>query len=105
MQLLARVGKGAAGFVVVAGLWEAACLAGILRPAAAPSASAFMSALVTSLRTGALPATAATIEAWGITVLLSVAIGCAIGLLTGIFSWLDAVTSVFFDFVRTLPPV
>jgi hypothetical protein len=59
-----------------------------------------MSALVTSLHAGALAATAATIEAWGITVLVSVAIGCVNGLLTGIFAWLDAVTSVFLDFAR-----
>ena len=102
---LVRVAKGAAGFVVVAGVWELACLAGIVKPAAAPSAAGFMSALVTSLHAGALAATAATIEAWGITVLVSVAIGCVIGLLTGIFAWLDAVTSVFFDFARTLPPI
>lgn len=105
VALLVRVAKGAAGFAVVAGLWEAACLAGILKSSAAPSAGAFVSALVTSLHAGALPATAATLEAWGITVLASVAIGCVIGLLTGIFAWLDAVTSVFFDFARTLPPI
>jgi NitT/TauT family transport system permease protein len=38
-------------------------------------------------------------------VLFSVVIGCAAGLLTGISSWLDSVTSVFFDFARTLPPI
>lgn len=103
--LLARVAKGAAGFVVVVGLWELASLGGIVKPSAAPSVGGFMSALATSLHAGALPATAATIEAWGITVLLSVAIGCLIGLLTGIFAWLNAITSVFFDFARTLPPI
>jgi NitT/TauT family transport system permease protein len=102
---LVRIAKGAAGFAVVAGLWEVACLAGILKPSAAPSAGAFMSALVASLHSGALGATAATLEAWGTTMVLSVAIGCVIGLLTGISSWLDAVTSMFFDFVRPLPPI
>jgi ABC-type nitrate/sulfonate/bicarbonate transport system permease component len=105
VSLLVRVAKGAAGFVVMVGLWEVTSFAGILKPSAAPSAGEFVSALVTSLHAGALAATAATIEAWGITVLLSVAIGCVIGLLTGISSWLNAVTSVFFDFVRPLPPI
>jgi NitT/TauT family transport system permease protein len=100
-----RVAKGLAGFVVVAGLWEVARAAGVLKPSAAPSAGAFVSAVGTALHTGALPAVAGTLEAWGITVLLSVAIGVAIGLLTGISSWLNAVTSVFFDFVRPLPPI
>jgi NitT/TauT family transport system permease protein len=102
---LVRVAKGTAGFVVVAGLWQLGCLAGILKPSAGPSAAGFVSALVTSLHSGALPAAGATVEAWAITVLISVAIGCAIGLLTGISPWLDAVTSVFFDFARTLPPI
>jgi NitT/TauT family transport system permease protein len=102
---LVRVAKGASGFVVVAGAWELACVVGVIKPSAAPSAAGFISALVTSLHAGALAATAATIEAWGITVVFSVAIGCVVGLLTGIFAWLNAVTSIFFDFARTLPPI
>ena len=105
IPLVIKVAKGLTGFAAVIGLWEAVRLAGILKPAAAPSAGEFMSALMTSLHDGALSATVATVEAWGITVLLSVAIGCATGLLTGISSWLDAATSVFFDFVRPLPPI
>ena len=103
--LLIRSAKGATGFIVVAALWQAACLAGVIKPSAAPSAGGFVSALGTALHSGALPATGATVEAWALTVVLSVAIGCAIGLLTGISSWLAAVTSVFFDFARTLPPI
>jgi ABC-type nitrate/sulfonate/bicarbonate transport system permease component len=103
--LLARLAKGATGFIVVAGLWQVASSAGIIKPSAAPSAGGFVSALVTSLHSGALPATGATVEAWGVTVAVSVALGCVIGLLTGISRWLDAVTSVFFDFARTLPPI
>jgi NitT/TauT family transport system permease protein len=100
-----RVAKGAAGFVVVAALWQLACVVGLIKPSAAPSAGGFVSALVTSLHSGALPAAGATVEAWAVTVLISVAIGCVIGLLTGISPWLNAVTSVFFDFARTLPPI
>jgi NitT/TauT family transport system permease protein len=105
VALLVRAAQGLTGFAVVAGLWEAARLTGVLKPSAAPSAGAFLSALGTSLHSGALAATGATLEAWAVTVLLSAAIGCAIGLLTGISSWLNAVTSVFFDFVRPLPPI
>jgi ABC-type nitrate/sulfonate/bicarbonate transport system permease component len=105
VALLVRVAQGLTGFAVVAGLWQAARLTGILKSAAAPSAAEFVSALGASLRAGALGATAATLEAWAITVLLSAVIGCAIGLLTGISPWLNAVTSVFFDFVRPLPPI
>jgi ABC-type nitrate/sulfonate/bicarbonate transport system permease component len=104
-SLVTQTAKGLAGFAVVAGLWQAARSAGLVKPSAAPSAGEFVSAVGTSLHDGALPATVATVQAWGITVVLSVAIGCAIGLLTGISAWLDAVTSVFFDFVRTLPPI
>jgi len=77
VALLVRVAQGLTGFAVVAGLWEVARLTGILKSAAAPSAAEFVSALGTSLRAGALGATAATLEAWAITVLLSAAIGCA----------------------------
>jgi ABC-type nitrate/sulfonate/bicarbonate transport system permease component len=104
-SLLVRVAKGLTGFAVAAGLWEVACLTGLLKPSAAPSASAFATALVASLHAGALAATGATLEAWAVTVLLSAVIGCVIGLLTGISAWLNAVTSVFFDFVRPLPPI
>jgi ABC-type nitrate/sulfonate/bicarbonate transport system permease component len=103
--LLVRVAKGVAGFVVVVGIWELACLAGVVKPAAGPSVGAFLSALGTALHSGALPAAGATIEAWAVTVLLSVAIGCAVGLLTGIFAWLNAITAAFFDFARTIPPI
>jgi ABC-type nitrate/sulfonate/bicarbonate transport system permease component len=105
VPLVVRVAKGATGFIVVAALWQLACLTGVLKPSAAPSAGGFVSALGAALRGGALPATAATTEAWSFTVLFSVAIGCAVGLLTGVSAWLDAVTSVFFDFARALPPI
>ena len=105
VPLAVRVAKGAAGFAVVAALWQGASLVGILKPAAAPSAGGFVSALGAALHGGVLAATTATAEAWAFTVLFSVAIGCAVGLLTGVSAWLDALTSVFFDFARTLPPI
>ena len=58
-----RVAKGLAGFVVVAGLWEVARAAGVLKPSAAPSAGAFVSAVGTALHTGALPAVAGSTPA------------------------------------------
>jgi NitT/TauT family transport system permease protein len=97
--------EGLVGFVAVAALWELALSTGFIKRSAAPSVQQFLAALGASLHQGILSATVATIESWAITLALSVAIGGLIGLLAGLSKWLDAATSVVFDFVRPLPPI
>jgi hypothetical protein len=79
VALRVRLAQGLTGFAVVAGLWEAARVTGILKSAAAPSAAQFVSALSTSLHDGALAATGATLEAWAVTLLLSAAFESILG--------------------------
>lgn len=100
-----RVAKGAAGFLVVIGLWELVLAAGIVKKAGAPTIGQFVSAVGTALGHGAVSASVSTLEAWLITLALSVAFGIVIGLLTGLFPWVDAATSIVFDFIRPLPPI
>lgn len=99
------VGKGAAGFVVVIGLWELALALGVIKQQAAPTIGQFFSGIGTALSQGAISATLSTLSAWAVTLVISVAIGVFIGLLTGLSPLLDALTSVVFDFLRPLPPI
>lgn len=100
-----KVAKGAFGFLVVIGLWELALAAGIVKKSAVPTIGQFVSAVGTALQHGAVSATWSTLEAWLITLAISVALGIVIGLLTGLSAWFDAATAVVFDFIRPLPPI
>jgi NitT/TauT family transport system permease protein len=103
--LAVTVGKGAIGFLVVIGLWEFALATGIFKKQAAPSIGQFVSAVGTALDHGAVSATLSTLDAWAITLAISIGAGVVIGLLTGLSPLLDALTSVVFDFLRPLPPI
>jgi NitT/TauT family transport system permease protein len=100
-----RAAKGLVGFAVVVGLWELALATGVIHKESAPSIGQFVSAVGTAIGNGAISATLSTLVAWVLTLLISVGLGVIVGLATGLSPFIDALTTVVFDFLRALPPI
>jgi NitT/TauT family transport system permease protein len=103
---LVTVGKGAAGFVVLAGLWEAARHVGVLPAQWVPSVWAVLRAIVQGAQDGTWARTLGpTLFAWLVGLGIAIVLGAAWGCLAGASPLFRAGQSVITSFLRAVPAI
>lgn len=104
-----RVGnvlKGAAGLLVLVGVWEVLRAVDVLPRSAVPSTLSVWQAIRDGFADGSLAqATLYTVQAWAAGLGLAVLVGLPLGVLIGLSSWAHAATRNVIDFFRPIPSV
>ena len=102
---LARLGKGLAGIAVAIGIWELVRAAGLVPRDFVPGIGSILQAVVDNLGNGLLEGLGHTVTAWALGMLITVAIGGALGVALGLSRTADAAGRVVVDFLRPVPSV
>jgi ABC-type nitrate/sulfonate/bicarbonate transport system permease component len=102
---LARLGKGLIGVGVAIGIWELVRALGLVPRDFVPSIGGILRALVDNLGNGLLEALGHTVTAWAVGMLITVAIGGALGVALGLSRVADAAGHVVVEFMRPVPSV
>lgn len=100
-----RWAKGATGILVAIGLWELIRALGLVPRAYVPSVPTIIRTVVDDFGDQVLPAAGDTLAAWGLGMLITVAIGVIAGVAIGLWRWADAATRVLVEFLRPIPSV
>jgi ABC-type nitrate/sulfonate/bicarbonate transport system permease component len=102
---LVRVGKGLVGIAVAVGIWELVRAAGLVPRDFVPGIGSILKAVVDNLGSGLLDGLGHTVTAWAVGMLITVAIGGALGVALGLSRVADAAGRVVVDFLRPVPSV
>jgi ABC-type nitrate/sulfonate/bicarbonate transport system permease component len=102
---LVRLGKGLVGIAVAIAIWELVRAAGMVPRDFVPGIGSILQALVDNLGSGLLEALGHTVTAWAVGMLITVAIGGALGVALGLSRVADAAGRVVVDFLRPIPSV
>jgi NitT/TauT family transport system permease protein len=101
-----HVGKGLCGVAGAVALWELLRQVGVLPSDLAPSFVDIVPALVRETFSGSLGAALLeSVRAWAAGTAVTLLIGLPVGVLIGLSRWMDALTSLVFDFLRPVPAV
>jgi ABC-type nitrate/sulfonate/bicarbonate transport system permease component len=102
---LVRWAKGTVGVLVAIGLWELIRALSLVPRDYVPSVPTIIDTVVSNFSDQLLPAIGDTLAAWGLGMLITIAIGVLAGIAIGLSRWADAATRVLVEFLRPIPSV
>jgi ABC-type nitrate/sulfonate/bicarbonate transport system permease component len=102
---LIRLLKGLVGIGVAMGVWELVRATGALPRDYIPGVGSILSTTARELGGELLPAAADTLKAWAVGLAITVPVGVVLGLLVGLWRWMDAALRVVVEFMRPVPSV
>jgi NitT/TauT family transport system permease protein len=102
---LIRLLKGIVGIGVAMGVWEVVRATGALPRDYIPGVGSILSTTARELGSELLPAAAETLKAWAVGLAITVPAGVVLGLLVGLWRWVDAALRVVVEFMRPVPSV
>ena len=103
--MLGRAVKGLVGIAVAIGAWEIVRASGALPADYIPSVGSILSATVREFRSELLPAAADTLKAWAVGLVITIPLGVLLGVIVGLWRWMDAALRVVVEFLRPVPSV
>jgi ABC-type nitrate/sulfonate/bicarbonate transport system permease component len=102
---LIRLLKGIVGIGVAMGVWELIRATGALPRDYIPGVGSILSTTAREFGSELLPAAADTLKAWAVGLAITVPAGVVLGLLVGLWRWIDAALRVVVEFMRPVPSV